>query len=432
VGTLQRVQEGADRPWETAHDVSERARQLVTDVSVRALNDVQALCGQMGERLLEDFPAFGQDAALESEMHDAIQANLWHVFERVMPGAEGALATPADALRFATSVLHRGIDTADLVQAYRVGQNMAWSWWMQRLAAQITERDVLIEAIDVSSLRMFAYVDSAVDEQVRLWDEERRRWLGRSVALRTEMARRLLRGEPLAPEEVGQALGHEIDLPLVAAILWEQDGGASTPLVMSRLEHIADTMAHAVGLAHGLLIPAGASSLWVWFAAEDAPSLDALAQAAACEVEGRQGVALGLLDHGVTGFRSSHRQARRARRLAELTEAGPGVVRFDQVDTLCMLGEDSELVGDFVRRKLGGLVHADPATRRLRTTLLVWLQENGSGSRTSKRLSAPKNTVQYRVKSAEKALGHRLEDDRLGIELALTLVERVGLGQLVE
>jgi DNA-binding PucR family transcriptional regulator len=412
--------------------VSERARELVAIVSVRALDDVQALCGQMGERLLEDFPAFGQDAALEREMHGAIQANLWHVFERVMPGAADALATPAEALRFATSVLHRGIDTGELIQAYRVGQNMAWSWWMQRLAALIKERDVLIEAIDVSSLRMFAYVDTAVDEQVRLWEEERSRWLGRTVALRTEMARRLLRGEPLPPEEVSQALGHEIDLPLVAAILWEQDAGASTPPTMSRLEQIADTMAHALGLARGLLIPAGASSLWAWFAAEEEPSLDALAQAAACGVQGRQGVALGLVGHGVVGFRSSHRQARRARRLSELAEADPGVIRFDQVDTLCMLGEDSELVGDFVRRKLGGLVHADPATSRLRTTLLVWLQESGNGSRTAERLSAPKNTVRYRVESAEKALGHRLEDDRLGIELALTLVERIGLGRLID
>jgi hypothetical protein len=405
---------------------------IVAAASLQSLDEVEALAEQMGRRLLKDFPAFGQDVDLEGELHRAIQANLWHVFERVMPGSEDALATPSDALRFATSVLHRGIDTAELIQAYRVGQNMAWSWWMHRLAARIEQRGVLIEAIDISSMRMFAYVDAAVDEQVRLWDEERRRWLGRTVALRAEMARRLLRGEPLVPEEVSKALDHPIDCPLLAAILWERNGPATSAAVMSRLEAVADAMARAIGPMRALLIPAGACSLWAWFTAEETPSIDVLAHAAACNVDDLQGVALGIGAHGLPGFRSSHRQAARARRLAELTEAGPAVIRFDEVETLCMLGEDPELVGDFVRRKLGGLANPDPATARLRTTLLVWLQEDGNGSRAAARLSTHRNTIHYRVGRAEKALGYELGEDRLGLELALTLVERIGLGQLAD
>ncbi|HEY7962024.1 MAG TPA: helix-turn-helix domain-containing protein [Solirubrobacteraceae bacterium] len=430
MGTLEQVHTGVDRLRESADGVYDRARALVATVSVQSLDSVEALAEQMGGRLLADFPAFGQDADLEGEMHRAIQANLWHVFERVMPGSEGALAAPAEALRFAASVLHRGIDTGELIQAYRVGQNMAWSWWMQRLAARIEERDVLIDAMDISSLRMFAYVDAALDEQVRLWEEERRRWLGRAVALRAEMTRRLLRGELLVPEEVSKAFDHQVDCPLVAAILWEQGAGAGSDPVMSRLEGVADAMARAVGMTRALLIPAGASSLWAWFTAEQAPSIEVLARTAADQIEAHQGVALGLHGEGLQGFRSSHRQARRARRLAELTESGPGVVRFDEVETLCMLGEDAELIGEFVRRKLGGLAHQSPATARLRGTLLVWLQEESNAPRAAARLNTHKNTVLYRLGRAEQALGHELCEDRLGLELALTLAERIGLGQL--
>lgn len=418
---------GADRP---TPQVRLRARDVVADVSLLSLRDLEPLCEALGQRLLEDFPAFGQDAELEGEMRRAIAANLYHVFERVMPsGAPDALAAPPEALRFAASVLHRGIDTADLIQAYRVGQNLAWSWWMERLAASLGgESEVLIEGLQVSSERMFGYVDAAIDQQVRLWEEERRRWLGRAVALRADAVRRVLRGEPLAPEDVTQALDYHIDRPLLAAILWDEAAPAAAEVAISRLETVADAMALALGADRALLVPAGASSLWAWFPSErHAGPLDLLAHAAACNLQDGQAVALGLPGLGLEGFRASHRQALRARRLAELAQAPAGVIRFDEVDTLCMFGEDPELIGDFMRRKLGGLAASDPSTGRLRENVLVWLRAGCNSTRAAARLDTHKNTVLYRLQRAEEALGHPLEDDRLGLELALTLTERLGL-----
>ncbi len=448
-------QAGADRP---TPQVRQRARDVVADVSLLSLRDLEPLCEALGQRLLEDFPAFGQDDELEGEMHGAISSNLYHVFERVMPsGAPEVLAAPPPALRFAASVLHRGIDTSDLIQAYRVGQNLAWSWWMQRLSASLPgEGEVLIEGLQVSSERMFTYVDAAIDQQVRLWEEERRRWLGRAVALRADAVRRVLRGEPLAPEDVAQALDYDIDRPLIAAILWAEvaPGGAAgaagaggvaggggvagaagsagtagvAEVAISRLETVADAMALALGADRPLLVPAGASSLWAWFPSErHAAALDLLAHAATTQAQGGQGVALGLPGLGLEGFRSSHRQALRARRLAELARAPAGVIRFDEVDTLCMFGEDPELIGDFMRRKLGGLIASDTNTERLRESVLVWLREGCNATSAAARLDTHKNTVLYRLQRAEEALGHPLQDDRLGLELALTLAERLGL-----
>lgn len=316
----------------------QRALSAVADVSLGALADVQALCAPLGQRLLEDFPAFGQDAELEAQMHRAIHANLWHVFERVMPtGAPDALLAPPDALRFATSVLHRGIDTSDLVQAYRVGQNLAWSWWMARLSAHLLgESEVLIVALEISSERMFAYVDAAIDQQTQLWDEERRRWLGRAIALRADAVRRVLRGEPLMPEEVTQALDYRGDRPLLAAILWDEGAPAAGEPAGSRLEAIAEVMTR----------------------------------------------------------------------------------------------EDPELIGAFMRRKLGGLAGEDTGAERLRENVLVWLREGGSATRAAVRLNTHRNTVLYRLQKAEEALGRSLGEDRLGLELALTLAERMGLGML--
>jgi hypothetical protein len=308
------------------------AREVVADVSLRSLAGIPGLAREMGARLLEDFPAFGQDAELEGEMYGAIDSNLRHVFGHVMPsGAPEHLSAPPEALRFATSVLHRGIDTGDLIQAYRVGQNLAWSWWMGRLATQIAQREVLICALDVSSQRMFAYVDAAIDQQVHLWEEERRRWLGRAISLRADAVRRVLRGEPLTPEEITQALDYHVDRPLLAAIIQgevESEGAGG-----SRLEALADAMAH----------------------------------------------------------------------------------------------EDPDAIADFMRRELGGLLADDPTTRRIRESVLVWLREGGSSTRAAARLHTHKNTVRYRLQRAEELLGHPPGEDRLGLELALTLIERIGL-----
>lgn len=407
--------------------VRARAHEVIAEVSLAAAGEIAPLCEGMGQRLLIDTPSFGQDAELEGEMQAAIRGNLEHVFERVMPGAEDALVPPPDALRFAASVLHRGIDTGELIQAYRVGQNMAWSWWMVRLADHIEDRELLIEALDISAVRMFTYVDAVLDEQGRLWEEERRRWLGRAVALRAEVARRVLRGEPLAVDEVAHALDYRIDRPLLAAILWEESAVLGAEPTMDRLEGLADAIALAAGAERALLVPAGSATLWAWFAGESPLSVGALADVASEHLRDGQGIALGLPGAGLEGFRSSHRQARRARRLAELARTPPGLIRFDEVETLCLMNEDPELVGDYVRRKLGPLAANDPVTERLRETVLVWLQEGGNARLAAARLTAHKNTIHYRVQRAEELLGHPLSKDRLGLELALTLAERVGL-----
>jgi hypothetical protein len=252
-------QAGADPP---SSQVRQRALTAVAGVSLAALADVGELSELLGARLLADHPAFGQDATLEGEMHLAIHANLWHVFERVMPtGVPDTLVAPPDALRFTASVVRRGIDTSDLIQAYRTGQNLAWSWWIARLSAHLADaNDVLIVALQISSERMFSYVDAAIDQQMRHWD--------------------------------------------------------------------------------------------------------------------------------------------------------------------------SELIGAFVRSKLGGLAADDPATERLRENVLVWLREGGSNSRAAERLNTHRNTVKYRIEKAEEALGHSVGEDRLGLELALTLAERLGVRML--
>jgi DNA-binding PucR family transcriptional regulator len=411
-------------------DVSRGAREALGGAAVHALPSIEALTDRIRLRLLENWPAFGQTTELERELCLTIETNLRRFFgEVVASDSSEVLSAPSEALSFAISVQHHGIDTAALIQAYRVGQNLAWSWWMEHLAREVSDHGVLLETIARSSERMFAYVDAVVEEQVRMWERERERWSGRLTVQRAEAVRTVLAGETLAPEKALRSIGYTLERELVAGILWEvTPAGAqqvAAPL-MSRLELTAGAIAGAVGIERTLIVPAEASCMWAWFAIDSCFDLTALARRAAEQLREGQSLSLSIASRGLEGFRGGHRQALRARRFAELSQAECGVVRFDEVETLCVMSEDPELLADFVERKLGALAAASPNARRLRETVLVWLREGGNASRAAERLQTHKNTVRNRVQRAEELIGRPLEDDRLGLELALTMVQRVG------
>jgi DNA-binding PucR family transcriptional regulator len=401
-----------------------RAREAAI-AAAGSLPPIEPLTARIQRRLLQRWPAFGETAALEQQLRRAIHANLAQYFERVIPGeSSDVLQAPADALDFAIAVLHLGIDTSELIQAYRVGQNIAWSWWMEHLATAVADHGLLREAIEFSSERMFAYVDAVVEEQVRLWGGERERWAGRLAVRRAEAVRLVLGGDVSA--EATRAVGYSLERELVAGILWEQgpqDAGAAS---MDALELTAEAIAQEIGVQRTLVVPAAAACLWLWFATDDALGLDGLAYTVQRRLRPSQALALGLPAGGPEGFRASHRQALRTRRLAELSHTDTGVVRFDEVEMLCVMTEDPELLGEFVKRKLGALANADPSAERLRETVLAWLREGGNASRTAHRLGAHKNTVRYRVQRAEEIIGRPLAEDRLGLELALTMVQQIG------
>ncbi len=417
-------------PGARSPNVSRAAHEALGAAAVHALPSIEALTDKIRLRLLENWPVFAQTAELERELCLTIETNLRRFFGQVVASdSSEVLTAPSEALSFAISVQHHGIDTAALIQAYRVGQNLAWSWWMEHLAREVSEHALLLETIERSSERMFAYVDAVVEEQVRMWERERERWSGRLTMQRAEAVRTVLAGESLAPEKALRSIGYPLERELVAGILWET-APAGAPQVaaplMSRLELTAGAIAGAVGIERTLIVPAEASCMWAWFAVDNRFELDALAHTATEQLREGQSLSLSIAGSGLEGFRGGHRQALRARRFAELSQAERGVVRFDEVETLCVMSEDPQLLADFVERKLGALAAGSPNARRLRETVLVWLREGGNASRAAERLRTHKNTVRNRVQRAEELIGRPLEEDRLGLELALTMVQRVG------
>jgi DNA-binding PucR family transcriptional regulator len=99
---------------------------------------------------------------------------------------------------------------------------------------------------------------------------------------------------------------------------------------------------------------------------------------------------------------------------------------FAEVAPLALMASSTELLRAWVIETLGQLADDDDHNARLRHTLRVFLQENGSYKTTAERLILHKNSVQYRVRKAEEALGHPLDQHRLHVELALLASQWLG------
>ncbi len=103
---------------------------------------------------------------------------------------------------------------------------------------------------------------------------------------------------------------------------------------------------------------------------------------------------------------------------------------FSDIAPLALMSGSTELARAWVLEILGALAYDDDQHSMLRETLRVFLRENGSFKATAERLTLHKNTVQYRIRKAERSLGHPVGENRLHVELALLATQWLGASVL--
>jgi DNA-binding PucR family transcriptional regulator len=156
---------------------------------------------------------------------------------------------------------------------------------------------------------------------------------------------------------------------------------------------------------------------------------DALAAVAAA-LSGDVRVACGTLaGPGPRGFRASHEEAERARRVASLSRPRHPVTFFDDVSLLDLLSTDPPAARRFVQAELGELARADEATEAIRQTVLAVLAPRGGLAVAARELDLHRNTVLQRIQRAEALRGTPISERPAELYAAL-LVAR-GLGPAV-
>jgi hypothetical protein len=134
-------------------------------------------------------------------------------------------------------------------------------------------------------------------------------------------------------------------------------------------------------------------------------------------------LALGMEESGEQGFRTTHRQAQRARLLAD--EASP-VTRYADVAIEALASENTEEARRFIARELGAINDESTSSHRLRETLIAYFAAEHNAASAAATLGIHQQTVANRLRAAEERLGHSIGARRVELELALRLRHSFG------
>jgi len=197
-------------------------------------------------------------------------------------------------------------------------------------------------------------------------------------------------------------LGYRLRQYHVGVVCWAGDAAAAVDNI-TRLEHAISHVAGMAASSDPVFLPRDVSSAWAWLPLGSGNTFDA-AGASVVGVDGDIHFAFGDAAKGTTGFRLTHRQAVAAQAVA-LAAGFPAAVAFGEGRTRGMMLGSADLLRPWVLRHAGGPGRRRRAPRRLRETLLVFLQSGGSLQDDRERLMLHKNTVQYRIRKAEESLG---------------------------
>ena len=275
---------------------------------------------------------------------------------------------------------------------------------------------------------MFTYIDWISQRVVGVYEEERESWLANERNEREAVVRLLLAGHAPQLEAWERTLDYRLRGRHIAAVAWLDSQNHSDQL--SRSIRALKALAQAMGSSRPpLIVGHDQTTSWAWInVPSGVGSSRGWAQWRTDETPA-PAIALGSVHDGVEGFRRSHDEAVRMQRVALMSKRiERQVISHDETGAALagLLSGDIESTRAWVRRVLGDLAGADEISRRHRQTLEVFLRHQSSYTATAEAMTMHKNSIKYRVSSAEKALGRSLDEDRLDLEVALTLAGLLG------
>lgn len=406
--------------------VERRATEIVTTTEIDDL--VRVIDDAIGT----DVPEIGAVPALREVLDASTGAALQLYLDAIPREQPGTVGAAAEMRELGRGLAARGVDLAPLLRVYRVGQRVAWQELMRQVHEAGLDEELRVAVLEFLWDSLSRNLERIVEDVVAAYTAEAEQRLRSSFARRAETVEAILAGDEIDPATAELLLGHPVQRPQVAAVLWLPDGVEHADAT-GRLERLARSVGEATEATQVLTVQSGARTLWVWLATGRRPPLDAVAGAREVETAPDIRVALGEPAPGLAGFRASHQQALRAQRVAAAVHPDAArptqVTRYADVELVSLLAHDEEAMRSLVARRLGGLAEDDTTTARLRETLLAYLGA-GSSAKAAEALTVHKNTVLYRLQQAEQLLGHPVDQQRFEVEAALRLVATYGTSLL--
>jgi hypothetical protein len=421
----------AERTRRDEELVNKTAAMIVDRLSARLAEVTRAIQDTL-EREIDELRG---DAQLLDLLGASVEGNVDTVFrafryeipiERVEP--------PTAALEYARRVAQHGVPMNALVRAYRLGHHALLGMAGEEIHDLDLDpalgRDVFERMTQVT----FGYIDWISQQVVGVYETERDRWLENRSRVRAVQVAEILRGGEIDVDAMTTAIRYPLRTAHLAVVLWfpnESDSGNE----LGRLERCHRELAEALSAPHALFVAADRVSGWGWFAIgrdTGADPVSVIRRLTEMQPDGPQ-VAVGRALPDVEGFRRSHGQAQNARRVA--IAAGPSAPRViaasdPGLGPAALVSADIAEACSWVRETLGPLATDSSNDATLRETLRVFLHEGCSYKAAAEQLNLHFNSVKYRVQRAVERRGRPITDDRLDVELALSVCRWFGAAVL--
>ncbi|MCA1006846.1 helix-turn-helix domain-containing protein [Rhodococcus hoagii] len=386
---------------------------LTTTLTQDALN---LFLSGLEESFTADVPELAADAELQRDLRAAVRSQLGAFLGAAGPSADGPAEAPVslEAHALARTVAQRGLELRVLTQLYHAGHRAMLSFATAFLQQEELDPQFKLEVLTTMWSQTSELLNAMLDELAVTYADERERLLQGAFASRVTTVREILDGGGGVAQSSG-LLGYPLRLTHTAVVAWVDD----STLFAGSLDKV---MTRIAGGRRTLSVPSGAHGVWSWIAHDGA---------AAWVIDRSlvpDGVRLAVGDPGlgIEGFRTSHRAALAAQRIAEVGRRREVVTGYADVELASMLSTDPDAMRALVTRELAGLLGADAASERLRDTLRAVMGCNGNLEAAARRLGIHKNTVRYRMQRAEEILGGDIPARRLKLELALECFDTFG------
>lgn len=388
---------------------SPQVRELIRQCAHVVVNARPEWLDELDRAVLGANPAIASDPELAAAISRSNRSNLlfWGTANVRDPGAPVPPNVTSEPIAVARELVRRGVDSYSL-DAYRVGEGVAWRRLMDIAFELSSDPANLHEMLDVCSRSISEFIEAtlgAIAAQIELERDELTRG---THAERRETVALLLDGAPIPRQRAESRLGYGLGGTHTAAVIWTDNPNGD----LSQLDRSAEAFGHAAG-GRPLTVPASTATRWVW--APGAPDINTLASAAGREVR----IAIGSTGSGVDGFRRSHFDALTTQQMMARLHSPQQIAEYTDIELVALLTADADRAAVFVKRVLGDLETASP---ELRSAVRIFVREQCNVSRAASKLFTHRNTLLRRLARADELLPLPLSENSVEVGVALDVL----------
>ncbi|MGB0437168.1 MAG: PucR family transcriptional regulator, partial [Mycobacterium sp.] len=224
-------------------------RELLRQCAQITVNARPEWLDELDEAVLGASPIIASDPELAAAVSRSNRANLffWGTANVRDPGAPVPPNTGPEPLIIAREMVRRGLDALSL-DAYRVGEGVAYRRLME-IAFELTEDPTeLHELLDVCSRSISSFIDATLARIAAQIEVERDELTRGTHAQRRETVALLLDGAPIPRSRAEARLGYALTGTHTAAVIWSEDPDVDA----TRLERALEVLGHAAGAGRPL------------------------------------------------------------------------------------------------------------------------------------------------------------------------------------